>query len=131
MREIKFRGFDKINNVFRYGNLIRRVYGYEFLTYIEFHDKSRFHYMYMIDHKTVGQYIGLKDKSGNEIYEGDILGDFIGLGVVKYNECTAGFVIDILGQINEITFDEINYNNYVLEVIGNIYENPDILDIIK
>lgn len=130
MREIKFRGRDN-NGVWYYGYINKYSFNGYTEASIRFSNESGSILIYQVKEETVGQYTGIKDKNGNEIYEGDILGDFIGLGVVKYNECTAGFVIDILGQINEITFGEINYNNYVLEVIGNIYENPDILDIIK
>ena len=130
MREIKFRGLDN-NGVWYYGYINKYSFNGYTAASIRFSNESGSILIYQVKEETVGQYTGIKDKNGNEIYEGDILGDFIGLGVVKYNECTAGFVIDILGQINEITFGEINYNNYVLEVIGNIYENPDILDIIK
>jgi uncharacterized phage protein (TIGR01671 family) len=88
------------------------------------------------------QYTGLKDKNGKEIYEGDIL---------RYNyhqdEKNDIADIDFLGEVVYDTGkistgwenDEINYVGFLLkggepfpsvadiEVIGNIYENPELL----
>ena len=100
------------------------------------------------------QYTGLKDKNGKEIYEGDVvrykaLGEFY-----KKNEYSFGkvmfsgdsFGIEILSE-GELQFDRwgdheddtIYYNEFYsyegkefswdeLEVIGNIYENPELLN---
>jgi uncharacterized phage protein (TIGR01671 family) len=79
----------------------------------------------------VMQYTGLKDKNGKEIYEGDILGDRSDEDsdkiIVKYEEMeNCGCCSNHSG----IGFN-FNRNPYTVkedyEVIGNIYENPELL----
>lgn len=67
------------------------------------------------------QYIGLKDKNDKEIYEGDIL---LGMGFVEYMPVDARFAINLLGELNEICFYELEQKD--LEIIGNIYENTEL-----
>jgi uncharacterized phage protein (TIGR01671 family) len=85
--------------------------------------------MVPIEHRTLGQYTGLKDKIGKEIYGGDIskqeifafeeIRTFIG-EVKMYEGC---WWIDS-GTAAVLLWNEM----HELEVIGNIYENPELLE---
>lgn len=122
-REIKFRAWDK------YENKIRKVRG------INFTNKDL--WLEIEDNRIMGanffevelmQYTGLKDRNGKEIYEGDILrvyDDFFrdGLddmyGVVKFDN----------GRFYLNTFKPYYNETWIyFEVVGNIYENKDLLE---
>ena len=70
-------------------------------------------------------YIGLQDTNGKPIYEGDILGGWLEHGVVVWIQEEARWGIDVEGDQRDIQFRNVNHDH--LDVIGNIYENPDLL----
>lgn len=74
------------------------------------------------------QFTGLKDKNGKEIYEGDIYFDERhGNRVIKYSEFQACFVTLLLKD--ERLGNPVHFENRIgIEVIGNIYENPELLE---
>ena len=144
MRNLKFRGKTE-NNIWKYGSLLK--------------DNPQKIY-YIVDNedgsgrevleKTIGQYTGLKDKNGKEIYEGDIV-EFKDVGEEGY-EYKEGFDFDNIAQVvykNGIytlsNFGETDNSYYATnstdeerleevlrngncKVVGNIYDNPELLE---
>ena len=118
MREIKFRGKD-YGNDWQYGCLVREVWG-QYKNLMIKKDKRE----WAVLEDTVGQYTGLKDKNGTEIYEGDILncGDKRIRYVVKWIDTGRS-----ARQINNTSYIGLIAWKNKLEVMGNIHDNPELL----
>lgn len=124
-REIKFRGKNEPLNIF--------VYGYYF--YSEKEDK---HYIIgesedygfqkiKVIPETIGQFIALKDKNGNKIYEGDVVEYDDDLYRVRWSNAAAKYVIDdqmLSYDLGELYTEE-------LEVIGTVYEDLEWVGVKK
>lgn len=90
---------------------------------------------FVIDVAKLGQYTGLKDKNGKEIYEGDILNARHSLlAVQKYYSNMEVFFDTVNGDWkcgpthqNACLYSGLFQHGDKLEVIGNIYENPELL----
>lgn len=133
-REIKFRGKQENSNRWITGCLIQyesgdvaifekmmTKYGYE-ATQITKRTK--------VNSDTIGQFTGLTDKNGKEIYEGDILkADYYDtLHEVVFSDTVGAFMLDEIPSTGDIVV--IGYEDIVshFEVIGNIYDNQDLLE---
>ena len=76
------------------------------------------------------QSTGLKDKNGKEIFEGDIV-DYKGRkAVVKWHGSYASFIYRFLDELQERVSEwhPLFLAYYHFEIIGNIYENPELLE---
>ena len=83
----------------------------------------------LVDPSTVGQYTGLNDKNGKQIFEWDIIKRFwLGAEIlyfVLYDGEKANFIGKALNKIGFTTFDG---DGEMFEVIGNIHDNPELLE---
>lgn len=130
MREILFRGKGKCSGEWVEGDLSYCVHDGE--VYIFPRNGYDSPDRYEIDSETVCQYTGLTDKHGRKIFEGDILSgvryDDWGQGgeylpdkcVIKWDEKHAAFA-------PVYWWDGYNYDLMNYEVIGNIFDNPDMI----
>lgn len=116
MREIKFRVWDNVESMFNFSleDLVTNK--------IEFTSDC-----------PVMQFTGLKDKNGKEIYEGDVINITGGEEHQGYRELTATGIVKYAGcTYCVVDKREVHYNMDLspideIEIIGNIYENPEVL----
>ncbi|EBF6011846.1 TPA: hypothetical protein K8U00_002328 [Listeria monocytogenes] len=134
MRPIEFKA-QNVNGVWVCGNfsiLKKKIGNVDAGSYIS--NSAGEPFAYKVRPETVSQFTGLKDKNGKKIFEGDIVEiieiDAFGnldwnrlKGKVMFSEGawlvtdSGSFAIPLWSEINEI------------EVIGNIYENPELLEV--
>lgn len=123
MREIKFRAYNPRDKKIHYD-----------ITGIEIYENGKMSGVFidgaffLTEEVNLMQYTGLKDKNGKEIYEGDILrikNSLIELeGEVIWDTIDLSFeVYDKENDCKEMLW----YTNKEFEVLGNIYENPELL----
>lgn len=88
---------------------------------------------YEVIPETVGQYTGLTDKNGKKIFEGDIVkvcrGKDIEKGIVYYDERIGTYAVLYNDENINLFFDIFTSKdpNVYIEIIGNIYDNPELL----
>lgn len=127
MREILFRGKRTDNGEWVYGSYVIQ-YGAHEIYLPDGVDNEHGFDRYHVIPETVGQYTGLHDKNGRKIFEGDIVryGDTIHRVVFEQRNGTAYFGI-VISDIETWLFGNECPANLV-EVISNIYDNPEMLE---
>lgn len=118
-RTIKFRGKRIDNDEWVYGYLADEDY----INDIDSIDLSSIE----VDRDTVGQFTGLLDKNGKEIYEGDIIKGFDITIEVWYSEDKACFIAEMKEPQNDMVDILGGYDTARMEIIGNIYDNPELI----
>lgn len=144
MRDILFRGKSERSGEWVYGSLIVTHGGC--VVYSKYHPlvtalpekKGDYLNQYVVDPRTVGQYTGLTDWKGKKVFEGDIikifpdcdyLDDYDISKVYSYNGI---FCVDYHGYDFDSTalgFLESYIPDGAFEIIGNIHDNPELLEV--
>lgn len=149
-REILFRGKRVDNGEWVCGNLFKNKNDYYISPEIEpFGESAQYpkngkpEHFYAFDNfvkiysETVGQYTGLTDKNGAKIFEGDIVKfkrfNESHLGKIVYNKKTCGFEIwytSTVGAFGEKAIHKMYLCHADrIEIIGNIHDNPELLEV--
>ena len=147
MREIKFRGKRKDNGQWITGYFLKdEITGQCFIfalgNSVNESEKVgedgclRF-FAFEVEENTICQYTGLKDKNGKEIYEHNIVKTH--MTDRRINSEEKDYIFEVVWCSSEASFEYrtkadilgnpccVASNQYRVEVIGNIYENPDLL----
>ena len=150
-REIKFRAMTKANNVMVFGDLIVCPNGEHRILWFEMKgelplDVDYNYFNEVVQSSTVGQFTGLLDKNGKEIYEGDVIKHDLGHERFKKLKWQVVFEFGSFQLRTESEHNPVSFpyhahqaiiNNSILsqseycehiEIIGNIYENPNLIN---
>lgn len=124
MREILFRGKRMDNGEWVEGHFYITHSGeYEIGCYNRELNIER--WTHVVEPTTVGQYTGLQDKNGKRIFEGDIVADGNEIFVCFWDGCNVEFGV----KNKDLSFGIAYLPITEYEVIGNIHDNPELLEV--
>lgn len=132
MREIKFRGKSIKTGEWVIGaHVVYGKYKKDHFIFVEGHGSNFISCFIAVDKKSVGQYSGLSDKNGKEIYDGDIVcayDDSALFGMGKKHQGTIIYSGNCFSlECNGVCLDKwVNAEH--IKIIGNIYEHPELLN---
>lgn len=132
MRDYLFRGKRKDNGEWVYGNFVKGCVD-DFAYIVEFGNKDLCRNFVEVIPSTVGQYTGLTDKNGKKIFEGDIVKscEYDDVYFVKYFDSDNYSAFDCVPDVPLCECNGLSYlvNEEGCKVIGNIYDDKEILDV--
>lgn len=123
MREILFRGYNPGTRKWHYGG-----YCFKKVPYI-INDLKKIE-LVEVDTETIGQYTGFPDKNGKKIFEGDIVsicGSKSFLFVIEWDHHINCYILKCTVNGVQDTACSVIGSPEDVEVIGNIYDNPELL----
>ena len=127
MREIKFRAWLKhrkeivdVEGIYFMNKVVHYIYN-------DYKNNEQEIIADFFENIELMEYTGLKDKNDKEIYEGDILSDGNDEKPYKIIFENGSFRAEFEGDFEEHSFDLIDVVAQGCEVVGNIYENPELL----
>ena len=131
MREILFRGKGTIDGEWKYGYYTGEVCKTPFSPTTKQDNIIQLgsNLWCEVVPDTVGQFTGLTDENGTKIFEGDIIQTYDpddGYAVVRYDDTETEFYADFVGDNVYYGLGE-TFRNDDIEVIGNIYDNPELI----
>ena len=139
MREILFRGKQADNGEWIFGNIVHQTdyYGDRcdrwFILEGDYTYDYDIGYPIEVQKETVGQYTGLTDKNGKKIFEGDIvsghLDDLFPGDESRYEIAWKDYGWHLTRPDGTVDTAEQDWVNQNFEVIGNIYDNPELVEV--
>ena len=141
MREILFRGKRVSDEMYVTGFYYFDTNGCHYIQYpFETPDGEHGYKSHEVDPETVGQFTGLTDKNGAKIFEGDIVEAEVTVNLgSSVRRSTARYVVMyhpencyfyLARKRNNILFDgNWNYSVDIIGVVGNIHDNPELLEV--
>ena len=146
MREILFRGKRTDNGEWTYGYYCPKPYSHFPCEATIFPSETidRDWHGERVDPDTVGQFTGLTDKNGTKIFEGDIVAGTAYssecIGVIVWIDEIGGFGVRYRSREDPTSWENSSIlkavsmgrqDNYAAQIIGNIYDNPELLEVSK
>ena len=152
MRTIKFRGKRTDNGEWVYGDLTKLItpegnVGYFIITENkgDFRDDvpvnsisyTLYNDIFLVSQSSVGQFTGLHDREGKEIYEGDIVSMLTKrfgeeIFIIAYEDSHLGAFVLCEGDVHSsficVFGKNYGYEPYYCEVVGNIHDNPELIE---